>query len=143
MKKILQASIILAAVLIKSTSSLADYGHGHYGGGYGHGHSSGGYYGGYGHGQYGGGDDNGAAILFGISASLLVLSSIDSAQRHQRMQVIQQAETEALNYDAKANPSALFMNAKSTIEDLQGKSMNNEMAAVMIVELNQEFRQEN
>lgn len=92
-----------------------------------------------GHGNRNNGPD---PVALAVSATFLSLSALSQSERNHRVTMIQQAETEALNYDAKVAPSAVFMNAKSTVEDLNGQPLNNEQAADMIVELNQKFREE-
>lgn len=140
MKKNLLITLAWVAVMTQSSLSFADiiiqgqnisrYGYGH---GYGHGH--------YGDGQYGNGDAA-FAIFAGVSATLLSLSALDSADRYRHIAMIKQAETEALAFNDTSAPSTVFMDAKVRIEGLQGKALSNQEAAIMIVELNQEFRQE-
>ncbi len=86
-------------------------------------------------------DSDGVGGLLGImSGTFLTLSTLDSSHRHYHMAVIQQAETDALDYQATSIPTPAFMSAKSTVEKLNNTTLTNEQAAVVIVELNQKFR---
>ena len=125
---------VVVALLSQASMSFADgmgfrpgYGRPGYGG-----------YPGYGHRQ---GDADGAvAIIIGVSATLLSLSALDNANRGRHIAAIQQAETEALAFDGTTQPSPVFLNAKKSVETLQGQNLTDEQAAETIVELNQEFR---
>lgn len=121
------------------SSNRSGYGGG-YGGGYGHG-------GGYNRGV----NDGAATVLLGVSASLLSLSALDSASRHRHMAPIQNAHNEALNYRENAPTSAQFLQATSAVRELTHTEVQKKLhrdltdaeAAKVIVELNQEYNEDN
>jgi len=63
-------------------------------------------------------DSDGVGGLLGImSGTFLTLSTLDDDHRHYHMAVIQQAETDALDYQATSIPTPAFMSAKATVEN--------------------------
>lgn len=86
-------------------------------------------------------DSDGVGGLLGMmSGTLLTLSTLDSSHRHYHKAMIQQAEADALDYQTHSVPTPAFMSAKATIEKLNNTTLTNEQAAVIIVEVNQKFR---
>jgi hypothetical protein len=87
-------------------------------------------------------DADGVGGLLGIiSQTFLSLSSLDSSTKHAHIAMIEQAETDALNYTVTQKTTDSFLNAKVTVELLSGQLLTDSQAAIAIVELNQKLRQ--
>lgn len=87
-------------------------------------------------------DGNVGGLLGIISHSSLSLSTLDSKGQHSSSAAIKIAETDAINFQMNKQTSVNFINAKSTIENMNNIKLSNEQAAIVIIELNQQFREQ-